>query len=378
MREVTPAARRAELKRRVLLARQRANLELNAREYDEKRIVLSSTPRRVFLQVNAVCNADCVFCSKGYDYPTFSFDDYLKAAGPRLSRVIAQAEELILTGSGEFLGLPDAERILAWFNREYPHVDKYIATNASHARPKVWELIASSESRYTLQLSLHSTDPESHRQMMRYGSFDQVRRNVRFLADRRREGANLKLKLMFVMTTLNAELLPDFVRWAAEVGVDEVLAGYFSIYESQQKYLSLYFKQDLANRVIDEARRVAAELGVNLRLPPKFGDAPPGWTKPSSCPEPWHQVMINADGRVLPCDVYGDFDETLTGRSFEEVWNGPSYRAVRRALRTGGGCLDTCPRQNALAVNDWRSHVIHRHKDPAQIVREYEEAMRKP
>ena len=183
---------------------------------------------------------------------------------------------------------------------------------------------------------------------------------------------------MFVMTTLNAERLPDFVHWAADLGVDEVIAGYFYIYESPQKYLSLYYKQDLANRVIDEARAAADEVGVTLRLPAKFGDAHPDWVKPSSCPEPWHQIMINADGRVLPCDVYGDFDENLTGRCFDQVWNGPGYRAVRRALRTGGGCLETCPRQNAAAINDWNAHVIHRHKDPAQIVKEHREALKKP
>ena len=368
----------AALRRKVRLERQRTNLALSAREYDEKRVILASTPRRVFLQINAACNADCVFCSKGYDYPTFSFDDYLKAAGPRLNRVLSQAEELILTGSGEFLGLPDAERILAYFNREFPHVDKYIATNASHARPRVWELIAGGESLYTLQLSLHSTDPESHKAMMRYGAWEQVQRNILFLAGRRKAMGNPRLKAMFVMTTLNAELLPEFVRWAAGVGVDEIIAVYFYIYESQQKYLSLYFKQDLANRVIDEAYKTAEELGVTLRLPPKFGGSPPGWVKPSSCPEPWHQIMINADGRVLPCDVYGDFDESLAGRSFDEIWNGPGYRAARRALRAGGGCLATCPRQNAAAVNDWRAHVIHRRKEPAQIVKEHHEALKKP
>ena len=368
----------AALRQKVRLARQETNLALNAREYEEKKAVLASTPRRVFLQINAVCNADCVFCSKGYDYPTFSFDDYLKAAGPRLNRVLSSAEEIILTGSGEFLGLPDAERILAYFNREYPHVDKYIATNASHARPKVWELIAGGESRYTLQLSLHSADPDTHRAMMRYGSWEQVQRNIRYLAERRKASGSPRLKAMFVMTTLNVESLPEFVRWAAGTGVDEVIAGYFYIYESSQKYLSLYFKQDLANRVIDSARKTADALGVTLRLPAKFGDPPPGWVKPSSCPEPWHQIMINADGRVLPCDVYGDFDGDLTGRAFDEVCTGAAYQALRGALRTGGGCLSTCPRQNAVAINDWSAHVIHRHKDPAQIVKEHQEALRKP
>ena len=67
--------------------------------------------------------------------------------GRKLTPVIARAEELILSGSGEFLGLPDAERVLGYFNERFPHVDKFIATNASHPRPGIWELVSSPESR---------------------------------------------------------------------------------------------------------------------------------------------------------------------------------------------------------------------------------------
>lgn len=366
------------MRRRVLERQQHANSDLNAREFDERRLVLSSTPKRLFVQINTICNADCVFCSKGYDYPTFDLDVYLKTFGRKLEPILSRAEQLILTGSGEFLGLPDAERILQYFNWQFPHVSKYIATNASHARPRVWELIANSESRYTLQLSLHSTDEESHRLMMRYGAYDQVQENIRYLMGQRKKTDNLRINLMFILTTLNIEKLPDFIRYAAELSVDKVIAGYFQIYESQQKYLSLYFKQEVANRVIDEARRVAAELGVQVSLPPKFGESPGAYQRPACCPEPWTQVMVNADEATLPCDVYGTFDESLARKDFMEIWNGRTYREIRKALRANTGCINTCPRQNQSAVNSWPAHVIGRHKDEKQIVREYHEAMRKP
>ena len=214
--------------------------------------------------------------------------------------------------------------------------------------------------------------------MMRYGTYDQVMKNIRYLAERRKRTGQPRINLMFVMTTLNVEKLPDFVRLAAELGADKVIAGYFYIYESQQKYLSLYFKQDLANRMIDEARAVAADLKVDLQLPPKFGEPAGKYVRPDCCPEPWTQVMLNADGRVLPCDVYGNFNEALGSRGFWEVWNGPAYREIRRALSRQEGCLLACPRQNSSAINDWPSHVIHRHKDEKQIVKEYGEALRKP
>lgn len=367
-----------ELRQRRLEGLQQANIDLNNREWQEKRLILSSTPQVVFLQINAICNADCIFCSKGYDYPIFRLDEYLDRFGAEVTPVLQGARQIILTGSGEFLGLVDAPKILRYFNEEFPHVEKYIATNASHLKPEICELIASGGSRYTLQLSLHASDRETHKLMMRYNAYDRVLENIRRLMELKKGSGNPAVCFMFVMTTLNAEKLPDFIRFAKEVGADRVIAGYFYVYEAQQKYLSLYFKQELANRMVDEARRVAEELGISVQLPHKFGRKETDCKRPDSCIEPWCQVMINPDGRILPCDVYGTFNESLTEKGFMEIWNGPAYRQIRKALRTGGGCLTTCPRHNPVGINDWRAHVIHRPKEPQQIVKEYNEALRKP
>lgn len=360
------------------VAEQARNTELNEREFRERKLVLESTPQRVFMQLNAPCNADCVFCSKGYDYPAFSLDEHLKGWGSRLDPVISRARELILSGSGEFLALPDAERILEYFNERFPHVDKYVATNVTHDRPRIWELIAASRSRYTLQVSLHAATAGTHRLMTRTKLFPKVLSNLRGLAEQRRRTGNPRLVLMFIMTTLNAEELPDFVRLGAELGADRVQAGYFYIYEAGQKYLSLFYRQDLANRVIDEARRVAAELKVEVQLPPKFGEPAPAGAAPECCTEPWTQIMVNPDGRVLPCDVYGDFSESLAQKDFPDIWNGPAYQEARRVLGAGGGCLKTCPRQNPGSINYWEAHVIRRHKDPAQVLKEDAESLRRP
>ncbi|HBL16280.1 MAG: hypothetical protein A2X36_04310 [Elusimicrobia bacterium GWA2_69_24] len=365
-----------------LKAAQAENTRLNIQEYLDRRELLASTPQRLFLQVNAPCNADCLFCSKGYDYPVFDFADYESGIGRKLEPVLTRAREVVLSGSGELLGLPEAERLLGYFNERFPHVDKFIATNASHPNRRVWELIAESGSRYTLQLSLHSSDAASHGLMTRRGFHDQVMENVRYLAAQRRKGGNPALNLMFIMTTLNVEKLPDFVRFGAELGVDRIQAGYFYVYEAQQKFLSLFFKQDLANRMIDEARTVAENLGVKVDLPPKFrgpgAAAPAAGGSSDPCPEPWHQAMVNPGGRILPCDVYGDFPESLAEKDFDAIWNGPAYRELRRKAAAGQGCFLTCPRQNPAAIDRWESHVIRRHKEDRLILKEYHEAMRRP
>ena len=364
-------------RRRWLEHVQKENVNLNHREFEAGRVILASTPQTVFLQIHAPCNADCVFCSKGDGQELFRLDDWLARFGSSLTPVLQRAAKLILTGSGEVLGLAESSAILRHFNGEFPHVEKYIATNASHLTAEKCDLIVDSGSRYTLQLSLHAHDKPTHELMMRYPAYDRVVENIRRLMELRKRCGQVKVHFMFVMTTLNAEKLPDFVRWAKELGADKVLAGYFYIYEAAQKYLSLYFKQELANRAIDEARQVAQELGLEISLPHKFGQTAEA-VRPARCSEPWHQVMVSPDGSILPCDLYGSFRESLAEKSFAEIWNGPAYRAIRRDLRNGGGCLKDCQRQNPAGVNEWAAHVVHRHKDDQQIVREYQEALRRP
>lgn len=376
-----PPAPSAYRTARMKLLAQKAeeNIRLNNEEYAQRKVILSSTPQNIFVQINAVCNANCVFCSKGYDYPLFKLDEWLDKYGEQVTPVLSQARQVILTGSGEFLGLPDAPRILDYFNSEFPHVEKYIATNGSYLSPKIVDRICSGGSKYVLQMSLHGSTPEMHRAVMRYRSHERVQDNIRALMEARKSG-HVQVLFMFVLTTLNIDDLPNFVRYAKLMGADRVVCGYFYIYESNQKYLSLYFNQEHANKRIEEARKVADELGITLQAPPRFGLAAEVYKKPDCCQEPWYQLMLSVEGHVLPCDVYGAFprEDNLNDKTFMEIWNGPAYREIRKALAKSQGCIVHCPRHNPKSVNDWHSHVIHRPKSDREHAKEAREALRRP
>ena len=71
--------------------------------------------------------------------------------------------------------------------------------------------------------------------------------------------------------------------------------------------------------------------------------------------------MLNAQGHILSCDTCKDTGESLEDKDFWEVWNGPYYQNLRRSLIEGNcSCFSHCLRANPAAVNDFRSHVIHR------------------
>ena len=357
-----------------LLARQAQNTRDNAHECQQNRSLLGTYPRRVFLQMDGPCNADCVFCSRDHEYENFSLDKYLGALHGRLRPLLRGAEEVLFTGSGEFLMLPEAVRIIEFFNKYYPHLDKQLATNASHQNRKLWELICAPEGRYTVQVSLHSATPAVHKEMTRLPSFENVMANLEFLAERKRATGHPRIHLMFVMTTGNIQDLPAFVRLGARLGADKLIANHAYIYRPDQQKYSLHGSAE-SDKWLAEAYEEAAKLGMKVSFPPLFRpstttqseqQAPQTQQTPKTpppeicCHEAWTQLMVNPRGDTLPCDIYGEFSKNILKLDFWEIWNGPEYRAIRSSIRNKQGCLARCPRHNPDSLKQSENLQIHR------------------
>lgn len=337
-----------------------SNSSLNDSEYNAGEIVLESSPKAIFIQAAGPCNSSCVFCSRGSGYEIFDLKAHRRYFEEELYPFIAKAQTLILTGSGEFLRLPEAKDILNFFDETFPHVEKFFSTNASSLVPWVSEKIVNGKSRYTIHASLHASNAALHKVMTRMDNFSEITQHIRNLISFRRDRSRPRLNLVFVATTLNIEDLPDFVLFASDLGVDKVICYYNYIYVYAQKYLSCYFKQDLTNKMLDKAQDMADKVNMAIDLPPRFGQK--DYPKPSVCREPFSQIMFDSQGHVLPCDASEDCKEVLSnGKKFMDIWNGAYYQKLRKTLLSGDcSCLKHCIRANPVSVNDFRSHVIHR------------------
>jgi MoaA/NifB/PqqE/SkfB family radical SAM enzyme len=342
-----PAEARGAPHKRALAA---ANTAASKLESHEGRSVLSASPRKVFLQVDGPCNADCLFCSRNEQYAFFDFDAYRRTLHPRLFRLLRQAEELLFTGSGELLLLPEAPKILAYFNKEYPQAAKHLATNASHRNRRLWELFCDPADRYTLQISLHAGTPETHRRMTGLDDFGGVLENLEFLAAARAKTGWPKLHLMFVMTTENIADMPAYAALGAKIKADKLVANHAYIYRPDQARLALQTMKAETNSALAAASKTAAAAGLDFSFPPPFSDAPPAPAVRGDCREAWSQVMINPAGDLLPCDIYGEFRHNISAEGFWQIWNGPAYREARRAITRGEGCYARCPRHNPASL----------------------------
>lgn len=346
--------------------KQEDNSQLNDKEFESQKIILDSSPKAFFLQAAGPCNSYCTFCSRGADYEFFDLGRHRDRFENKINNFLLRAEQIILTGSGEYLLLPNAEEILDYFDEDFPQAEKMFSTNGSALAPKICEKILGSKSRYTIHVSLHSSTSSLHKALTRMDNFHKIIGQVAHLLKLRGDTGNPTVHFVFVATILNIEDLPNFVRLAANMGVDKVICYYNYIYVPVQKYLSCFFKQELTNKMLDEAERMASNLNIKIDLPPRFGLKE--YPRPGICREPWSQVMLNAHGHVIPCDASEDTNENLDGRGFLEVWNSPYYRNLRKGLIEGNTpCFKHCFRANPSSVNDFRSHVIHRGRAGSEI-----------
>jgi len=343
------------------------NSSLNEEEYCSHKFILKSSPKAIFIQAAGPCNSSCVFCSRGTDYETFDLDIHRRRFQERLYPFIAKAEDLILTGSGEFLLGKEPKKVLQTFDAEFPHTRKIFSTNGSGLTPEICDLIAHSRSKYTMHISLHASKSSLHSVLTRTDNFHKVIAQLKYLLNLKRKTGNPELRLIFVATTLNIEDLPDFVRLAADIGVDRVICYYNYIYVPAQKYLSCFFKKELTNAVLSETEELAGKLNMPLDVPPKFGlkDYP----LKDICREAWSQIMFTSEGHVLPCDASEDCFERLDeGHDLMEVWNSQYYQKLRKSLaERSASCFKYCLRANPASVNDFRSHVIRRGRRDEEI-----------
>jgi radical SAM protein with 4Fe4S-binding SPASM domain len=168
---------------------------------------------------------------------------------------------------------------------------------------------------------------------------------------RARNAERPRLSLVFVAMRRNLAELPDLVRLAAAWGIptlrvqnlshsfsDTDPAGaYREIREFAEAEALWQSPAPAEAALFDEARQLAATLGVALRLPER-DVAAPGPVRGPGCDWPWRSAYVRQDGQVQPCCMLMGGDRAVLGdlasASFPVIWRGASYEAFRAALGT--------------------------------------------
>jgi radical SAM protein with 4Fe4S-binding SPASM domain len=311
---------------------------------------VAELPVELQVEVTAACNLRCRMCLVSYRKPV---DRVRGSVGldelRQLLDAVPSLERLTLQGLGEPLLAPDIEKLVR--EARDRGIEVGFNTNGVLLDERRASLLVGLGIDW-VHVSLDAASERSFEAIRAGASFDRVVRNLRGLVELRSSwGArkpSIQLNAVLMRRTLR-ELIP-LVRLASEIGVDRLWVQQLShdlgdtegdpAYAGMRRFVDdeILWGDDrevaLVRHMIGAARRLAGELGLDVRLPePEQVAHPPGALP---CDWPWRSSYVNHDGRVQPCCMVMGSERSTMGNAleegFENVWNGERYVEFRRRL----------------------------------------------
>ena len=308
-----------------------ANRALNNLEFERRSVVLESQPLALFLELTKNCNLHCPMCR-----PRQKFEPRLNMPFELYERI---ADELFRTaimvdlrGWGESALLKDFDAFIKLAASYRPQLR--LVTNAQIDRKAVWDLLM--EAHAIVAVSCDAATKDLFAKLRAGGTLTRLTRCVTSLvASRNEHGAPRENVIMTSVTSPhNLHELADIVTLAARLDLPKVI--FFPVQGNHGTWALDSSDDEIAAAYEHAFARGRSEgVVVQLGAAPSEGLALPDLVKPVPCMHPWSYAYIDYRGRVGFCDhLIGEsryvFD-SLTERSFRDIWNGPDFQQLRTA-----------------------------------------------
>lgn len=338
------------LQTRELTKGQKINSELNLREAKTGRRVLRSFPRRIVFELTNTCNLRCIMCgrSEASFKETFLSLKDLK----RFSEAFHRSEEVTLLGWGEPTVHPQFREILAYL-QDFP-IRKYFVTNGARLQELKDDLF-----NYGVDIMAVSVNGAraATNDRIRVGSdLVLVISSLKEIVKEKRKRKTTLPYINFVFTAMRSNLkeLPELVRLAQLIGLDEVKAVYFTVFSEKLSLESLWDHRLEVEKVFATAIQVAESLNINIKLPYIQGEDPAREEYHKTCFAGWRDLFIGSDGYLRPCQStslkFFPFDRRPT---FEKIWNSPEYQNFRARVNNPDRMPDECKRCYQSTYANW-------------------------
>lgn len=312
----------------------------------QRRVGPLMPPVHIAIEPTNACNAKCPVCETGkneMDRRKGMLDKHLYE--DFVNRVAPHTNSLMYYFMGEpFLNKHAYEMIR--FTRDK---GLYVETCTNGDFVNAEGVIFSDINKISFQLG-GMTD-ETHRRYRVDSSLQKAHNNIRELIELRRKhpNSNVQIEVGFIVMRHNEHEVPEFLRWAEEIGVD--IANVVDPCVRNMLEGHAYLPRDKRYWYYDEE---AFGQGV---LKPKV-------VPENECVWIWNSMQINWNGDAVPCcrDPNG---KHILGNVFEDgvskVFNGERARDFRRQVLTNQGAVDIC-----RLCSGYGSPVLQREK-PSQF-----------
>ncbi|MDP9389074.1 MAG: radical SAM protein [Actinomycetota bacterium] len=307
-------------------------------------------PTELQVEVTGACNLRCRMCLVRYrpalDRSTASMDF---ATFRRLFDGLPGLRKVTLQGLGEPLMAPDLVPMIRYAAAHGCRVG--FNTNGTFlTRSRAAELVDAGLD--WLHVSVDGATAPTYEGIRGRAAFDRVAANVVSLVEvlRERRAERPTVCIVFVAQRSNIAELPELVRLVGEWGVPELrvqnLSHDFSDTGDDDGYLqirdyaaaeALWFDRgDDGLAVLAEASRLAASLGVALRLPEEGDSGERRAAGTPGCDWPWRSAYVTYDAKVQPCCMVMGTERAVLGDASTHgvagVWTSEQYVEFRQRL----------------------------------------------
>lgn len=291
-----------------------------------RRPVVHGHPYILFIDPTNVCNLRCPLCPTGTGDlgrrpGMLSYECFTRL----IDQLAPYAYEVNLYNWGEPLLNQDIFRMLAYAQSK--NLLLSMSSNLNTVRETDIEQLAHSPLEY-LTVSLDGTTAEVYAHYRRRGDFDLVMANLKRLIELRRQLRRKTpfIEWQFIVMKHNLHQVDEARRLATEIGVD--LLRFIPVgmpFDAKDKG---QLRRDWFPQFDDQTENIDAFQYQLFQKPKK-----------SACFYLYRSLTVNPDGRVSPCCiVYGEKNDfgDLLAQSPEEIWNNESYRSARSLFVAGG------------------------------------------
>jgi len=314
-------------KTRELTPARKENAILNEMEATQQKTVLESFPRRFVFELTNACNLNCIMCGRNAaNFKLRRFDvSWLEIFEPVVNRV----EEVTLMGWGEPTIHPEFIRFLKWAHKN--GLRKYFCTNGMRLEHLI-DVIFETETDI-IAVSLDGANAETNNRIRRGSDFDKVVKIIELITRRREKWPYMN----FVFTAMksNIKQLPDMVKLASDIGLQEVKVVYLTAFSERMADEILYGHEKLVKDSFQKTKIIADTYDIALKLPHLHGQDPAGDAFHKTCYTGWRDFFLGSDGYVRPCMSTSDkllhIDKY---RSFDEMWNSSEYKMHRKRVNS--------------------------------------------
>jgi MoaA/NifB/PqqE/SkfB family radical SAM enzyme len=314
----------------------------------ERSAVAEAPPVCLYLEVTNRCNLLCETCPRTFE----TLEPPADMSWELFTRIVDQVPNVarvVLHGVGEPMLVKELPRMIRYLKDRGTYV--LFNTNGTLMQRKQFqELIDTGLDE--LRVSLDAADRKTYAKVRGKDFFNRIVRDVgKFIDYQKQVGATApRVSLWLTGLKETVDQLPEFVRLAATMGVEEVHLQRLVFdergYGMARADSSLFENtREDEQKAIEAAQAIGVELGVTLDA---SGATEPGLSlkrqaedQPwATCRRPWSLMYFTAHGRALPCCIapfsvrgYGNYTlGDATQQELRDIWNSPAYQDFRMSL----------------------------------------------